>query len=76
MITYHTAYKYETPYKVLFVITQCFTNGTVNSKYGPTEIRHNIVALIHINRIPNLNILTKTKCLMMSEHNRQFYISV
>ena len=30
MLTNHTAYKYETPYKGPFVITQCFTNGTVH----------------------------------------------
>ena len=30
MLNKHTAYKYETPYKFPFVITQCFTNGTVN----------------------------------------------
>ena len=32
MLTNHTAYKYETPYKGLFMITQCFTNGTVKFK--------------------------------------------
>ena len=42
MLTYHTAYKYEIPYKGPFVITQCFTNGTVNLQYGLTKIRHNI----------------------------------
>ena len=36
MITKHNAYKYETPYMVPFVITQCFTNGTVNLQYGAT----------------------------------------
>ena len=29
VLTNHTALKYETPYNVPFVITQCFTNGTV-----------------------------------------------
>ena len=42
MITYHTSYKYETPYKGPFLITQFFTNGTVNLQYGPTKSRHNI----------------------------------
>ena len=42
MITNHTAYKYETPYKCPSVITQCFTNGTVTLQYGPTKIRYNI----------------------------------
>ena len=42
MLTNHTAYKYETPYKGPFVITQYFTNITVNLQYGPTKIRYNI----------------------------------
>ena len=42
MITKHTAYKYETTYTGQFLITQWFTNGTVNLKYGATEIRNNI----------------------------------
>ena len=29
ILTKHTAYKYGMPYMVPFVITQCFTNGTV-----------------------------------------------
>ena len=42
MINNHAAYKYETPYKGPFVITQCWTNGTVTLQYGPTKIRYNI----------------------------------
>ena len=42
MITNHTAYTYETPYKCPFVITQCFTNGTVMLQYVLTKIGHNI----------------------------------
>ena len=42
MITYHTACINKTPYKFPFVITQCFTNGTVNLQYGPNKIRHNV----------------------------------
>ena len=30
MLTNHTSYKYETPYMVPFLITRCFTNGSVN----------------------------------------------
>ena len=30
------------PYKGPFLIKQCFTNGTVNSQYGLTEIGYNI----------------------------------
>ena len=42
MLTNHTVYKYETPYKGPFVVTQCFTNGTINLQYGATQIKHNI----------------------------------
>ena len=42
MFTDHNAYKYETPYKVPFVVTQCFINGTPMLEYCPTKIRHNI----------------------------------
>ena len=42
MLTNHTAYKYETPYTETFLVTQCFTNGTVTLQYGATEIRHNM----------------------------------
>ena len=42
MLTNHTAYKYENPYKGLFVITQCFTNGMVMLQYGAIQITYNI----------------------------------
>ena len=42
MLTNYTAYTYETPYQGPFVITQCFTNGTVNLKYSATQIKHDI----------------------------------
>ena len=42
MLANHTAYKHETPYKVPFVVTHFFTNGTVMLQYGPTKIRYNI----------------------------------
>ena len=42
ILTNRAAYKYKTPYKGPFVITLCFTNGTVNIKYGPIQIRNNI----------------------------------
>ena len=38
----HTAYKYETPYKGPFVITQCFTNGMVMLQYGAIQITYNM----------------------------------
>ena len=45
MLNNHTAYKYETPYKGPFVITQCFINGTVTLHYGQTKIRSNILRI-------------------------------
>ena len=36
MFAKYNTYKYETPYNGPFVITQCFTNGTVNLQYGTT----------------------------------------
>ena len=42
MLTKHTAYKYETPYTGPFLITNCFTNGTVNLQCGPSKNRYNI----------------------------------
>ena len=42
MLTHHTAYKYETPYKGPFVTKQCFTNGTVKLQYSATQITYNI----------------------------------
>ena len=42
MLTNHTVYKYETPYRGPFVMTQCFTNGTVMLQYGVTQNQYNI----------------------------------
>ena len=42
IITKHTSKKYEMPCTGPFVITQCFTNGTVNLQCGPKTIRYNI----------------------------------
>ena len=38
----HTVYKYETPYKFSFVITQCFPTGMINLQCGAIKIRYNI----------------------------------
>ena len=42
MLNNHAAQKYETAYKGPFLITQCYTNGTVKLQYGLTQIRYNI----------------------------------
>ena len=46
MLNKHTKYKYETPYMDPFVITRCWTNGTVSLKMGVREIRHDICGII------------------------------
>ena len=42
MIYNHATYTYETPYKVPFVITQCWANGTVTLQCGAIKIMYNI----------------------------------
>ena len=42
MLDNNNAYKYETPYKVPFVITQYFTNVTITFQCGAIKIRCNI----------------------------------
>ena len=42
MLTNHTEYKYETPFKGPFAITLCFTNGMVSLQYGATKNTYNI----------------------------------
>ena len=42
ILTKHTVYKYETKYMVPFVITQCFTNDTVNLQCSAIQIKYNI----------------------------------
>ena len=41
MLTNHTVYKYETPYKGPFLITHYFTNVTVNLQCGAVQIKYN-----------------------------------
>ena len=41
MLTNHTEYKYETPYKGPFVIITFLTNGTVNLQCGTIKIKYN-----------------------------------
>ena len=45
-LTKHTAYKYKIPCTGPFLITQCFTNGTVNLQCGAIQIKYD---MCHIN---------------------------
>ena len=80
MINYSAAYKYETPYKGPFVITQYFTNGTVMLQYGAIHITYNInVALSHLNLILKLIILIRKIWMMLSTYELPviyFYIKL
>ena len=58
MLTNNDEYKYETPYNASFVITQCWTNGTVTLECGLTKLSIIYVKLIHIHLIQMLKILT------------------
>ena len=42
MLDNNSACKYETPYKVPFFITQCWTNGMVTLRCGAIKIGYNI----------------------------------
>ena len=76
MLTKHTAYKYETPYTGLFVVTQCFTNGTVNLQCGLKKLGIIYVGLSHINLILKLKIGIRKICLTMSAYDHQLYTIV
>ena len=45
MLANNAAYKYETPYKWTFVITQCWTNSTVKIQCGLIQISNNILRI-------------------------------
>ena len=42
MLTNNSAYKYENPHTILFVIIQCWNNGTITLQSGAIKINHNI----------------------------------
>ena len=42
MLNNRDAYKYETPHKCPFLITQCWNNGAVTLQYGREKNRYNI----------------------------------
>ena len=42
MLNDHASYRYETAYKGPFMITHCWTSGTVTLKCGVIKIKHNI----------------------------------
>ena len=41
MLNDHIAYKYETPYKGVFVITKCWINGRVKLQCGAIQVMYN-----------------------------------
>ena len=69
MLNNHVAYKYETPYKVPFVITQCWTNGMVALQYGTTKIRYNIRRIRPYTFDTNVEYITPEICMTMSTYD-------
>ena len=65
MLTNHTVYKYETPYKGPFVVTQCFTNGMVTLQYGVTQIQYNIHRIKPYKLDTKVEYFNQTICLTM-----------
>ena len=76
MLNNNAAYKYENPYKVPFVINQCWTNCTVTLKCGTTKIGIIYITLSHIHLIQTLKILPLEICVTMSTYDHQVYTSV
>ena len=58
MIDNYAAYKYETPYKGPFLITQCWTNGMATVQYGEAKIRYTIQCIKPYTYDKTLKILT------------------
>ena len=58
MLNNKNAYRYETPYKGTFDITQCWTNDMVTLKCGTIKLDIIYIALNHIHLIQNLRIIS------------------
>ena len=54
MLNKHTKYKYETPCMGPFLITRCFTNGTVNLQCDAIQIKYNICRINPYNYYTNV----------------------
>ena len=57
MLNNNDAYKYETPYKGPFMITQCWTNGAFTLQCGTIKIEYNILSIKPHTSDKMLNIL-------------------
>ena len=66
MLTKHTEYKYEKPYTVPFVITQCFTSGTVKLQNVATIKTYNIRRIKPHKSHTKVEYSTSKICLTMS----------
>ena len=68
MLNDHTANKFETQYKGPFVITHCFTNGTVNLQCVVIQIRYNICLTKTYKLNTKVQYLKSKICMMMSTY--------
>ena len=76
MFTKHTEYKYERPYMGPFLITQCFTNSTVNLQCGPTEIRYNTRRIKPYKYDTKVEDSNSKIFIMISSYDHQLYTFV
>ena len=63
MLANNMAFKYYTPYKVPFDITQCWINGVVSLQYGAVKIRYNVHSIKPYTSDTNLEYV---KCLELT----------
>ena len=55
------------------MITQCFTNGTLNLKCNPKKIRYNIRQINPYKSDTKVEYFSSKICLMMSEYDCKLY---
>ena len=65
LLNNHTAYKSETPYKGPTVITQRFTNRTVNLQYGAIQIHYCISNIKAYKSDTKFEYSSSKNCMMM-----------
>ena len=68
MLTNKIAYKYEIPYKGPFLITWCFTNGTVSLQCGTTQVTYNIRRINPYKSDTKVEDISLEICLMISTY--------
>ena len=77
MLDNNAAFKYDTPYKGSFVITQCWINDTVTWNCGTIQIRYNISCIKSCKSDTNVEDNSSENDVWQFQHlNFQLYTSV